>query len=130
MDLHLLREPATDGVVLGKLHIDGRFTWYTLERPEALVRPGRYPVVMSYSRSYDRRLPAVVTRGRPDHPIRFHPGAANVDLPGSIILGGGINKSTHLLSIVYTQQAVERFSADLDLALACGETVNLTIEDP
>ncbi|HET9258283.1 MAG TPA: DUF5675 family protein [Pseudonocardiaceae bacterium] len=134
MDLFLLRDQPVDDLVLGRLFIDHAFTWYTLEDSADRIPPGRYRVGLSHSTRYNQTLPLVTGHGRV---VRMHPGivagttppdpSPPLDHPGGILVGGGVSKSTALLTMVYCEQACQKLVAALAARLAGGEPIDLEV---
>lgn len=57
MDLLLKRQVAVEHAIPGELYIDGRFAYFTLERVQVAIVPGRYRVLLTVSqRAIDGQL--------------------------------------------------------------------------
>lgn len=126
MDLHLLRTETTDGITLGKLFIDGKWTWFTLEVGEG-IRHGTYPVAVTPSSRLQCDLPFVMHVPQV-HSVRFYAGNLSPVPPGWILVGGGINKGTSRLSVVACKEACSKLTSDIIAAIHRGERVYLSIE--
>lgn len=102
MTLRLIREPTDQGTTLGSLYLDNRWVCWTLEdalrevsgQPvsawkvpgETAIPAGTYPVRVTHSQRFQRRLPAVLNvpgfTG-----IRIHAGNTIADTSGCILVG-------------------------------------------
>lgn len=127
MTLRLIREPSSHGATLGCLFVDGVFFSFSLEDPirEVAGRPvvdwkikgdtaipvGRYPVVVTMSPRFKRRLPLLE-----DVPgfegIRIHAGNRSADSEGCILLG----RSRGTGMVMESKIMVEKLITTLDAA--------------
>lgn len=124
MTLTLMRQPATDDTILGRLAINGVFECFTLEGADVAIPCGTYPVVITYSHRFQRMLPLVQNvAGRSG--IRIHPGNTEADTEGCILVGA----SKVGASVMHSRAAMELLQPKLAMALASGDRVQLTIEE-
>lgn len=141
MNLRIVREPSVDGATLSVWFIDGHFECFGVEDqirekegqpvaswkvPRATAIPaGRYRVTITHSTRFRRPLPLLH-----DVPgfagIRLHPGNTIEDtegclLPGKVRWGRKVGDS---------RVAFERVFSKIETALARGEHVWISIENP
>ena len=134
MELSVKRDPSADGCTLGRLFVDGVFEAFTLEdivragpkvMHETAIPSGRYRVDITKSERFQRMLPILL-----DVPgftgVRIHPGNTNADTSGCILVG----QSRAHDSISSSKLAMQALQPKIAGALARGEDVFITIEDP
>jgi hypothetical protein len=132
MLLRLERAEAGRIATLGNLYVDDEFCCHTLEdvvRPdgvkiagETAIPYGSYPVVITWSPKFRRRLPLIA-----DVPmfegIRIHPGNTTDDTDGCILVGEELDGDRLLRS----RAAFDRLFPMLDGAQARREQIRLEI---
>jgi len=129
MTLQLIRESSTAQGTLGRLLVNGRFGFFTLEPDEdraahPAIPLGTYQVVVTPSIRFKRMLPLVIgVPGR--NGIRIHPGNVADDTDGCILLG----MSQTADSVQSSRAACELFQSAIAPALARDEPVTLTITE-
>lgn len=122
MNLNLTRKLPTNDCTFGTLTIDGRFSCYTLERPEVQIPTGTYSVELTYSPRFTRLLPLLdAVPGRTG--IRIHSGNWSRDTEGCIIVGLGLGDSM----ITQSRLALDPLVIQIQQAVELGEQVTLTI---
>jgi len=139
--LRLIREPSADGATLGVLFVDGRFECFCLEDeireragvpvaawkvPKKTAIPsGRYQVIVTQSARFKRRLPLLV--GVPGFEgVRLHPGNTIADTEGCLLPG----RLRAAQRVGESRVAFDRLFTQIEAALARGEAVYLSIENP
>jgi len=128
----LVREVFGDTYTHGRLHIDGKAMFYTLEdkRREVIGRPvadwkvpgvtaipaGRYEVVITMSPRFKRRLPLLLNvpgfTG-----VRIHAGNTEHDTEGCILLGTRRAEK----SVLNSRAAMQAFTEILEAKLKDGK---------
>jgi hypothetical protein len=127
--LQLIRESAGEQGTLGRLLVNGRFGFFTLEPDEdranhPAIPVGTYRVVVTPSVRFKRMLPLVIgVPGRSG--IRIHPGNVADDTDGCILLGMSQTDD----SVQSSRAACELFQSAIAPALARDEPVTLTITE-
>lgn len=134
MELRLIREPSVDGVTIGRLSVNGRFAVWTLEDeirngPKVLhqtaIPAGRYRVVITKSQRFGKMLPLL--ENVPGFAgVRIHSGNVAADTSGCILVGMQKGQS----SVLQSRVAMDVIQPQIAAALAKGEDVWLTIENP
>lgn len=133
MELHLQRDPTTDGATLGKLYVNGEFFCFTLEDAirehkfagETCIPSGRYKIVINKSQHFQRMLPLLLNVPEFDG-IRIHAGNGPVDTHGCILVG----LDRHANTIVQSRSAMDLLQPVIATALAKGEDVWITVKNP
>lgn len=134
MELRLEREPSVDGCTIGRLYVDGIWQLWTLEdvvrdgpkiAHETAIPAGRYRVIINRSQRFGRMLPRLLDVPGFDG-ILIHPGNTAVDTSGCILVGQGRG----LKSIMGSQLALSALQPRIAGAIARGEDVFVTIENP
>lgn len=122
MHLDLIRRPAVDGVIIGRLMADDDFQSWTLEALDSMIPLGSYPVTITHSNRFGRMLPLVL-----DVPnrsgIRIHPGNTDADTEGCILVG----QTFAGLTLKQSRAALELLQPKIAAALAHDQRVTLTI---
>jgi hypothetical protein len=133
MRLRLIREPTDRHTTLGILLINDVFQCWTLEdeiRPVKIaevtcIPPGTYKIHMHDSARFQCELPMLE-----DVPgftsILIHAGNTAVDTHGCVLVGLQRGIASVSQSLLARQVVTERIRA----ALALGESVTITIENP
>lgn len=122
MTLQLIRQPETDGAILGRLDVNGIFECFTLENAALCIPPGRYVVRMRTSAHFQRRVPGIYgVPGRSD--IEIHVGNVATDSKGCVLVG----QSKAHDSVVHSRIALNALCARLDVAEARHEAMQLTV---
>lgn len=139
MNLRLIREPSRDAATLGALYVNGVFQCWTCEDairevpgqpvkawkvPGLTAIPaGRYPVVITMSPRFRKRLPLLLNVPGFDG-IRIHVGNRAKDtegciLPGRVRLPDGVGQSRVAFDALFAR-----------LEAATGDEIWLTVENP
>jgi hypothetical protein len=133
MQIRVIREHFTPGCTIGRLLIDGDFECFTLEdgiRTTKVVGAtaipvGRYPVTVTHSPRFKRRLPLLGNVPKFSG-IRIHAGNSAVDTAGCILVGQTRNDASQRIGA--SRLAFEALLPKIEAALRAGEAVELTIE--
>jgi hypothetical protein len=120
MKIKLIREIFNSSSTIGKLYLDDVFECFTLEdavrdskiEGKTAIPYGKYRVTIDFSNRFKKLMPHLL-----DVPgftgIRIHAGNTENDTEGCILLG----KTTDLLTISHSRDAVNDFMGKLDSAL-------------
>lgn len=122
MNLLLRRRPATDGMILGQLFVDGTHECFTLEGDAVAIPHGIYPVVITKSQRFGRMLP-LVTQVPGRSGIRIHPGNTIADTEGCILVGQSLTTT----GVGLSRAALDHLQPQLAAVLAEGDDVTLAI---
>lgn len=147
MELKLEREASTQKSTPGKLYVDGAFVAYTLEDPvrerryddgalievsawkipgDTAIASGRYPVILDYSTRFQCLMPHILNvEGFTG--IRIHYGNTAEDTEGCILVGRVRNSADVILQ---SRAAFEPLFTSMKVAIAHGEQIFITIENP
>lgn len=122
MTLAVLRSPAFEESILGKLSIDGVFFCFTLEGVTTAIPAGRYRVAITFSNRFQRDLPEVLdVPGRLG--IRIHPGNTQHDTSGCILVGKERGTGAIWQSKEACAELLERLQSSKD-------GIAITVENP
>ncbi len=122
MDLRLVRQPAMDGWIFGRLSLDGVFECHCLENEEDVIPVGRYEVQLTFSQRFQRVLPILLNvPGRSG--IRVHAGNSPGDSTGCILVGQDARPGW----LGHSKAALEHLQPQLAGAQAAGGRIWLTI---
>jgi hypothetical protein len=137
--LELARTTFGETTTTGDLYADGVWQCFTLEdrvRPagvkvsgETAIPEGTYPVLITPSPRFKRRVPLLVNVPGFDG-IRIHPGNSHKDTEGCILVGEGVNQFSPEPLLTKSVSAFNRLFEILDEAIAAGETVTCYVRNP
>jgi hypothetical protein len=131
--LELQRDPTKDGETLGRLSVNGTFECWTLEdeirdgpklKHETCIPPGRYPVTITHSLRFQKKLP-LVHGVEGFEGIRIHAGNTHKDTSGCILVGQ--TKTRDIGSSIKAMDALQKKIAG---ALAKGDQVWIEVKNP
>jgi hypothetical protein len=133
MEIRVIREHFTPACTIGRLLIDGRFECFTLEdgirrrkvAGATAIPVGSYPVTVTHSPRFRRRLPLLANVPRFDG-IRIHPGNSSADTAGCILVGKTWNSGSDRIGA--SRMAFDALLPKIDAALKAGDAVELTVE--
>jgi hypothetical protein len=113
MNIRIERQKVTKTAVFGQLFINGNPFCYTLERPEVMIPPGRFPVEITFSPRFNRPLPLLdQVPGR--SAIRIHAGNWPRDSDGCILVGLQVGDNMVLESLMALNPLVVQIQDALD----------------
>lgn len=133
MEIRVIRDHFTPGCTIGRMLIDGRFECFTLEDGirrnkvdgATAIPTGRYPVSVTHSPRFKRRLPLLAKVPRFSG-IRIHPGNSAADTAGCILVGQTRNDASERVGA--SRLAFDALLPKIEAALRAGDPVELTIE--
>ena len=141
MELLVERNLSDDECTLGKLSVNEDFECYTLEPVvreqmgipvknwkipgKTAIPAGSYDVIIDYSEHFGRNMPHVLNVPGFDG-VRIHSGNTAADTEGCLLLGEGEGKD----AILNSHAAFDRFFNKLQDAIANGEKVTITYQNP
>ena len=135
MQLRVVREFYRADFTIGRMLVDGQFECYTLEdgirtnkvAGETAIPAGSYPVTITYSNAFRRELP-LVSGVRNFTGIRIHSGNSNADTLGCILVGQSWSPGASVIGS--SQRALQALLPKIQTALAAGDSVMLSVEQP
>lgn len=138
MRLELVRSTFGENTTTGDLYADGVWSNFTLEdrvRPAGIKVPGEtaipegtYPLIITPSPRFKRRLPLLVNVPGFDG-IRIHPGNSHKDTEGCILVGEGVNEFSAEPMLTKSVSAFNRLFEMLEEAIAAGESITVSVRN-
>lgn len=133
MELLLLRRSRSDKATEGELFVRECYTLEDAVRPVKIpgitaIPKGRYQVVITHSPRFQKPLPLLL--GVPGFEgVRIHAGNKPADTEGCILVGRD-NPNMGDAWIGQSRAALSQLQAKIKAAIAKGDEVWLTIEEP
>ena len=138
MRLELARSTFGENTTVGDLFIDGVWQAFSLEdrvRPagvkvpgETAIPEGTYPLIISMSPRFKRRLPLLVNVPGFDG-IRIHPGNSHKDTEGCILVGEGVNQFSSEPMLTKSVSAFNSLFEKLEEAIEAGESITVYVRN-
>ena len=138
MRLELIRSTFGEHTTTGDLYADGVWQNFTLEdrvRPtgpkvpgETAIPEGVYPLIITPSPRFKRRLPLLVNVPGFDG-IRIHPGNSHKDTEGCIFVGEGVNQFSDEPMLTKSVSAFNRLFEMLEEAIEAGESITVSVRN-
>lgn len=138
MRLELVRSTFGENTTTGDLYADGVWECFCLEdrvRPagekvpgETAIPEGVYPLIVTPSPRFKRRLPLLVNVPGFDG-IRIHPGNSHKDTEGCILVGEGVNQFSAEPLLTKSVSAFNRLFEMIEEALAAGESITVSVRN-
>lgn len=137
MRLDLVRRTFGENTTTGDLYIDGAWFGFTLEDRvrtgpkvpgETAIPEGLYPLIITPSPKFKRRLPLLVNVPGFDG-IRIHPGNSHEDTQGCILVGEGVHEFSSEPRLTKSVSAFNAIFEKIEEAIAAGESISVLIRN-
>jgi hypothetical protein len=135
--LELVRSTFGPNTTTGDLYADGVWACFTLEDRvrtspkvpgETAIPEGTYPLLITPSPRFKRRLPLLVNVPGFDG-IRIHPGNSHKDTEGCILVGEGVNQFSAEPMLTKSVSAFNRLFEMLEEAIEAGESITVSVRN-